>query len=160
MGFVRWFANNMATDLDEEPSTDEIKVHRASEQFDDLANTGVLVYPVLTEFTEPSGFDETEGLDFCGTSLALIWADGAWHLIAEDSGSPILLDDEVVFYLENVIQEAAGFLTSFCGEHGIKSDLDLARLAELFGDSEAYQLGKSRRPKKGTPSPDDYAASR
>lgn len=141
MGFVRWFASNLATCLDEEPSTEELKKHAANETFDDLVESGALVYPILTEFTEET--------DLPGTLLALIWAEGAWHLIGEDSGSPILQDDEVVFYLENVILEATGFLSSFCDEHGIKSDLDLEKLEALFGYTEAFQIGKSRLPKKG-----------
>jgi hypothetical protein len=157
MGFVRWFASNMAADLNKEPDLDEIKTHHENEQFDDLAESGVFVYPILTEFSEASGFEETEGLDVPGTLLALIWAEGAWHLIGEDSGCPVLLDDEVVFFLENIILEATGFLTSFCKEHKVKSDLDLTRLEALLGDTEGYKLGKARIPKKGAPSPDDYA---
>lgn len=149
MGFVRWFASNLATCLDEEPSTDELKKHTANEKFDDLIESGALVYPILTEFTEET--------DLPGTLLALIWAEGAWHLIGEDSGSPILQDDEVVFYLENIILEATGFLSSFCDEHGIESDLDLEQLEELFSGFEAFQLGKSRLPKKGEMTPAEAA---
>jgi hypothetical protein len=149
MGFVRWFASNLATCLDEEPSTDELKKHTENEEFDDLAESGVLVYPILTEFTEDTVLP--------GTLLALIWAEGAWHLIGEDSGSPILVDDEVVFYLENVVLKATGFLSSFCDEHGIESDLDLERLGALFSDFEAFQLGRSRKPKKGEIVPEEAA---
>ncbi len=141
MGFVRWFASNLATCLDEEPSTEELKKHTANESFDDLAESGVLVYPILTEFTEET--------DLPGTLLALIWAEGAWHLVGEDCGVPIVQDEEIIFYLENLIMEATGFLSSFCDEQGFESDLDLKKLAAMFGDSEAFQLGKSRRPKKG-----------
>jgi hypothetical protein len=81
--------------------------------------------------------------------LALIWAEGAWHLIGEDCGVPIVQEEEVVFYLENLIMEATGFLSSFCDEQGIESDLDLKKLAVMFGNSEAFQLGKSRKPQKG-----------
>ncbi len=85
--------------------------------------------------------------------LALIWAEGAWHLIGEDCGSPILMDEEVVFYLENVILEATGFLSAFCDEHGIISDLDLEQLEAILGETETFQKGKSRVPKKGRPAP-------
>ena len=145
MGFVRWFASNLATCLDEEPSTDELKEHTENEKFDDLVKAGALVYPILTEFTEDT--------DLPGTLLALIWAEGAWHLIGEDCGSPILQDDEVVFYLENVILEAMGFLSGFCDEHGIESDLDLEKLEALFSYTEAFQMGKSRQPKAGEMAP-------
>lgn len=141
MGFVRWFATNLATCLDEEPDTTELGEHNENENFDDLAQSGTLVYPILTEFTEDT--------DLPGTSLALIWGEGAWHLIGEDSGSPILQDDEVVFYLESVILEATGFLASFCKEHGIQSDLDLEKLQMLFGNSKVFQQSQARRPKKG-----------
>lgn len=145
MGFVRWFAANLATCLVEEPDTTELGEHNENENFDDLAQSGTLVYPILTEFTEDT--------DLPGTSLALIWGEGAWHLIGEDSGSPILQDDEVVFYLENVILEATGFLTSFCKEQGIRSDLDLDKLQSLFGDSEVFRQAKARCPKKGAQAP-------
>jgi hypothetical protein len=142
MGFVRWFARNVTAPLEEEPSTDELKTHTENETFEDLAESGALVYPVLTEFTEDT--------ELPGTLLALIWAEGAWHLIGEDCGTPILTDEEVVFYLENVVAEAAGFLTSFCDAHGIISDLDLTKLENLLGDNEGFQLGKSRVPGKGS----------
>lgn len=151
MGFVRWFASNLATCLDEEPDTDELNVQTENETFDDLAETGTLVYPILTEFTEDT--------DLPGTSLALVWGEGAWHLIGEDSGSPILQDGEVVFFLENIIQEATGFLTSFCQANGIKSDLDLATLEKLFGNSEAFQRAKSCQPIKGAPAPEETGAA-
>lgn len=141
MGFVRWFASNLASCLDEEPDTEELNVQTENEKFDDLAESGTLVYPILTEFTEDT--------DLPGTSLALVWGEGAWHLIGEDSGSPILQDAEVAFYLENVIQEATGFLSSFCKTNGIKSDLDLEKLEALFGNSESFQRGKSCQPLKG-----------
>lgn len=143
MGFVRWFASNLASCLDEEPDTEELNVQTENEKFDDLAESGTLVYPILTEFTEDT--------DLPGTSLALVWGEGAWHLIGEDSGSPILQDAEVAFYLENVIQEATGFLSSFCKTNGIKSDLDLEKLEALFGNSESFQRGKSCQPLKGAP---------
>ncbi len=145
MGFVRWFASNLPGCLDEEPSTDELKKHTENEKFDDLAESGTLIYPILTEFAEDT--------DLPGTLLALIWAEGAWHLIGEDCGAPILQDEEIVFYLENVILEATGFLSSFCAETGIESDLDLEKLAALFGDSETFQAGKSRKPKTGEVAP-------
>jgi len=136
MGFVRWFASNLATCLDEEPDSDELKKHTKNERFDDLVGSGALVYPILTEFTEET--------DLPGTLLALIWAEGAWHLIGEDCGAPILQDAEVIFYLENIILEAMGFLSNFCDEQGFESDLNLRQLESLFGDSEAFQLGKSQ----------------
>lgn len=145
MGFVRWFASNLTAPLDEEPSTDELKKHTENETFDDLIESGALVYPILTEFTEDT--------DLPGTLLALIWAEGAWHLIGEDCGSPILMDEEVVFYLENVILEVTGFLSGFCDEHGIISDLDLEQLEALMGETEPFQKGKFRVPKKGRPAP-------
>ncbi len=145
MGFVRWFASNLTAPLEEEPSTDELKKHTENETFDDLVESGALVYPILTELTEDT--------ELPGTLLALIWAEGAWHLIGEDCGSPILMDEEVVFYLENLILEATGFLSSFCDEHGIISDLDLKKLKALFADAETFQLGKARVPKKGKPAP-------
>lgn len=145
MGFVRWFASNLTAPLEEEPSTDELKKHTENETFDDLVESGALVYPILTEFTEDT--------ELPGTLLALIWAEGAWHLIGEDCGSPILMDEEVVFYLENLILEATGFLSSFCDEHGIISDLDLKQLKALFADAETFQLGKARVPKKGKRAP-------
>lgn len=141
MGFVRWFASNLQTCLDEEPSTDEIKKHTENEKFDDLVEAGAFVYPILTEFSQDT--------DLPGTLLALIWAEGAWHLIGEDCGAPILQDEEIVFYLESLILEATGFLSSFCDESGIESDLNLEKLKALFGGSEAFQIGESRRPKKG-----------
>ncbi len=145
MGFVRWFASNLTAPVDVEPSTDELKKHTENETFDDLVESGALVYPILTEFTEDT--------DLPGTLLALIWAEGAWHLIGEDCGSPILMDEEVVFYLENVILEATGFLSAFCDEHSIISDLDLEQLEAILGETETFQLGKSRVPKKGKPAP-------
>lgn len=145
MGFVRWFASNLIAPLEEEPSTGELKKHTENETFDDLVESGALVYPILTEFTEDT--------ELPGTLLALIWAEGAWHLIGEDCGSPILMDEEVVFYLENLILEATGFLSSFCDEHGIISDLDLEQLKALFAGAETFQLGKARVPKKGKPVP-------
>lgn len=144
MGFVRWFASNLSTCLEEEPDTTELGEHNENETFEDLAPE-TLVYPVLTEFTEDT--------DLPGTMLALIWGEGAWHLIGEDCGSPILQDDEVVYYLENVILEATGFLTSFSKEHGIRSDLDLGKLQELFGDSDSFRMARSRCPKKGALAP-------
>ena len=151
MGFVRWFASNLATCLDEEPDTDELSVQTENEKFDDLAESGTLVYPILTEFSEDT--------DLPGTSLALIWGEGAWHLIGEDSGSPILQDAEVAFYLENVIQEATGFLSSFCKTNGLKSDLDLGKLEALFGNSEAFQRGKACQPRKGAPAQEEVGAA-
>ncbi len=151
MGFVRWFASNLSTCLDEEPDTTELGEHNENETFEDLAASGTLVYPVLTEFTEDT--------DLPGTLLALIWGEGAWHLIGEDSGSPILQDDEVVYYLENLIAEATGFLSGFCKEHAIKSDLDLAQLQKIFGDSEAFQRARSRPPKKGALAPVEETSS-
>lgn len=145
MGFVRWFASNLSTCLDKEPDTEEIKKHTENEQFDDLAEAGASVYPILTEFTEET--------DLPGTLLALIWAEGAWHLVGEDCGAPILQDEEIVFYLENVILEATGFLSSFCQENGIESDLDLEKLTALLGDTEAFQIGRSRKPQKGEAAP-------
>ncbi len=140
MGFIRWFANNLATCLDEEPDSDELKKHTQNEKFDDLAKSGALVYPILTEFSDEA--------DLPGTLLALIRAEGAWHLIGEDCGAPILQDGEVIYYLESLILEATGFLSSFCNEQGFESELDMEQLESLFGDSEAFQLGKSRNPKK------------
>jgi hypothetical protein len=151
MGFVRWFASNLTAPLEEEPSTDELKKHTENETFDDLVESGALVYPILTEFTEDT--------ELPGTLLALIWAEGAWHLIGEDCGSPILMDEEVVFYLENLILEATGFLSSFCDEHGIVSDLDLEQLKALFADAETFQLGKAHVPKKGKPASVESDAS-
>jgi hypothetical protein len=151
MGFVRWFASNLSTSLDEEPDTSELGEHNENETFEDLAASGTLVYPVLTEFAEDT--------DLPGTLLALIWGEGAWHLIGEDSGSPILQDDEVVYYLENLIAEATGFLSGFCKEHAIKSDLDLVKLQKILGDSESFQKASSRRPQRGALAPVEEADS-